>query len=56
LLGYYVEGIASANPANAEAIILGAGMDVRGKGGTSRVALKYQPLVTLAKFAYNVRA
>jgi len=33
LLGYYVEGIASANPANAEAIILGAGMDVRGKGG-----------------------
>ncbi|MBI1769502.1 MAG: fibronectin type III domain-containing protein [Bacteroidetes bacterium] len=33
LLGYYVEGIASANPANAEAIILSAGMDVRGKGG-----------------------
>ena len=33
LLGYYVEIIASANPANAEAIILSAGMDVRGKGG-----------------------
>ena len=33
LLGYYVEGIASASPANAEAIILGAGMDVKGKGG-----------------------
>src|SRR5258708_25791293 len=33
LLGYYVEGIASANPANAEAIILSAGMDVKGKGG-----------------------
>ena len=31
LLGYYVEGIASANAANAEAIILSAGMDVRGK-------------------------
>ncbi|HCW06066.1 MAG TPA: hypothetical protein DGG95_01730 [Cytophagales bacterium] len=33
LLGYYVEGIASASPANAEAIILSAGMDLRGKGG-----------------------
>jgi hypothetical protein len=33
LLGYYVEIIASASPANAEAIILSAGMDVRGKGG-----------------------
>ncbi len=33
LLGYYVEGIASATPANAEAIILSAGMDVKGKGG-----------------------
>jgi hypothetical protein len=32
-LGYYVEIIASANPANAEAIILSAGMDVRSKGG-----------------------
>ena len=32
VLGFYVEGIASASPANAEAIILSAGMDVRGRG------------------------
>jgi hypothetical protein len=32
LLGYYVEIIASANPANAEAIVLSAGMDVRSRG------------------------
>ena len=33
LLGYYVEIIASANPANAEAIVLSAGIDLRSKGG-----------------------
>jgi len=35
LLGYYVAITASASPANAEAIILSAGMDVRSKGSNS---------------------
>jgi hypothetical protein len=33
LLSAYVEGIANVNPLNAEAIILSAGMEVKGKGG-----------------------
>jgi len=33
LLGAYVEGIANVNPINAEAIILSAGMDLKGRGG-----------------------
>ena len=32
-LGAYVEGIANASPLSANAIILSAGMDVKGKGG-----------------------
>ncbi len=33
LLGAYVEDVANVNPLNAEAIILSAGMEVKGKGG-----------------------
>src|SRR5882724_4265276 len=32
LLGAYVEGAANVNPLNADAIILSAGMEVKGKG------------------------
>lgn len=32
-LGAYVEGVANVNPLNADAIILSAGMEVKGKGG-----------------------
>jgi hypothetical protein len=43
-LGSYVEGIANASPANAEAIILSAGLNVKGKGG--RVAHEFVVKVT----------
>lgn len=43
-LSAYVESIANANPPNAEAIILSAGMEVKGKGG--RVAREFEITVT----------
>lgn len=43
-LGGYVESIANNSPANAEAIILSAGMSVKGKGG--KVAHDFEVKVT----------